>query len=191
MEKIKCLYCGKKYCKNGIGTHIWRMHGEGRTHNSNKGFKDGTRTQWNKGKTKDTCEITKKQAEQQIEKYKYGDITGPFTGHKHTDKTKKIISEKLSINNKGGRCKWYDVNGVSVQGTWERDIAIQLTKMNIGWIKLKMNNQSLLYIKDGKEHKYTPDFYLPKENIYLEIKGYWWGDDKRKMDLLEGRIPIA
>lgn len=37
---------------------------------------------------------------------------------------------------------------------------------------------------DGKVRSYTPDFYLPKENIYLEIKGYWWGDDKRKMEIV-------
>lgn len=33
----------------------------------------------------------------------------------------------------------------------------------------------------GKKRHYTPDFYLPKYNMYVEIKGHWWGNDKEKM----------
>ena len=38
----------------GIGTHKWRVHGEGKNFNPNIGYIKGTRTAWNKGLTKET-----------------------------------------------------------------------------------------------------------------------------------------
>jgi len=32
---------------------------------------------------------------------------------------------------------------------------------------------------------YTPDFYLPKTDTYIEIKGYWWHDAKKKFKLFK------
>lgn len=53
--KIKCELCDKEYSKKGMGTHVWRTHGEGKTFNSNNiGYLIGTKIAWNKGKTKDT-----------------------------------------------------------------------------------------------------------------------------------------
>ena len=49
-----CIYCGKEYSSKGLGTHIWRSHGEGRSFNPNAGYYAGTRTAWNKGLTKYT-----------------------------------------------------------------------------------------------------------------------------------------
>lgn len=114
---------------------------------------------------------------------------GSFRGRKHTEETKKIISLKLSINNKGGRSKWYDIAGQKVQGTWERDIALKFEELGLTWIKLKTNKDVLEYIMDGKMRSYTPDFYLPKYDIFLEIKGYWWGRDKEKMDIIFKTYP--
>lgn len=34
---------------------------------------------------------------------------------------------------------------------------------------------------NGKVKSYAPDFYLPSYDIYLEVKGYWRGNDKEKM----------
>ena len=103
------------------------------------------------------------------------------TGRTHSDETKRILSEKLSLNNKGGRSKWYEVNGVKVQGTWERNVAEILTEKGINWIKPSAKNHSMKYEMDGKIRTYTPDFYLTDDNLYLEIKGYWWGNDREKM----------
>lgn len=53
-----------------------------------------------------------------------------------------------------------------------------LTKNNILWEKPKF----ITYTDDiGKLHKYTPDFYLVESCEYVEIKGYWWPNDKVKM----------
>ena len=42
---------------------------------------------------------------------------------------------------------------------------------------------------DGKTRSYAPDFYLPDFDVYLEIKGYWWGRDKEKMELVIAQNP--
>lgn len=102
---------------------------------------------------------------------------------------RKRLSEKQSLNNSGGKSKWFDINGIKVQGTWERDIAIKFNELNIEWIKPKTNNSIWIYEKDGKQHSYSPDFYLPEFDIYIEIKGYWWGDDKNKMDIIIKTYP--
>lgn len=134
---------------------------------------------WNKGLTAETNDIVKQYAESNKGK------PGNFKGKKHTTETKQSISRKMSVNNKGGRSKWYDVNGQSVQGTWERDIATKLTELGIVWLKLKTNKHTLTYNMDGKQRSYTPDFYLPLYDIYLEIKGFWWGRDKEKMEAVQ------
>lgn len=61
--------------------------------------------------------------------------------------------------------------------------------MNIDWIKPKTNNYIFKYEVDGKIKSYTPDFYLPSFDVYLEIKGYWWGRDREKMDLVISKYP--
>lgn len=108
---------------------------------------------------------------------------------RHTDETRKKISERMSINNKGGRCKWFDVSGQKVQGTWERDIATKLDEMRIKWTKLKTNKDTLQYILGGKQRSYTPDFYLEEYGLFLEIKGFWWGNDRDKMQAVIEQHP--
>ena len=107
----------------------------------------------------------------------------------HSEKTKQKISLKLSVNNKGGRSKWYEVAGQKVQGTWERNVAQKFEEMGISWKKLNVNIHTFEYEIDSKKRNYTPDFYLKEYNIYIEIKGYWWGNDKEKMDIVMNKYP--
>lgn len=51
---VKCKICGREFSPKGIGTHMWRMHGPGKNFDPNRGYKDGSRTVWNKGLTQDT-----------------------------------------------------------------------------------------------------------------------------------------
>ena len=114
---------------------------------------------------------------------------GTFLGKKHTDEAKRKISQKLSINNKGVRAKWYNVAGQKCQGTWERNVALKLEELGIEWKKLKTNKDVLEYVMDNKVRCYTPDFYLPAYNIFLEVKGHWWGRDREKMDIVLETYP--
>lgn len=186
----KCPYCDKIFNKYGISTHIWRNHTEeGKKFNPNNKFSINGRIIWNKGLTKETDERVKKNGETIKNRIKSGEIIPHMIGKHHTEKTKKIISEKLSKNNKGGRCKWYTFikkNGdeIKLQGTWEVRFAKVLEIIDENWIKLGIGNKDHSYIwidDENVKHYYTPDFYSPKLNKYFEIKGYWWGDDKNKM----------
>jgi len=54
----QCPYCDKLcHPKFGIKTHLWRVHGEGKTHDPNHGYKNGTRIGWRTGRGKTPNEI--------------------------------------------------------------------------------------------------------------------------------------
>ena len=172
-----CKFCGKE-CKN---QNSLRNHERLCSDNPNKqtsSFVEFNKKTppWNKGKTGVQVSPTKGK-------------TGTFLGKKHSEETKQKISQKLSINNKGGRAKWYEVAGQNVQGTWERDIAIKFEQLNIRWLKLKTNKDTLQYVMDGKIRNYTPDFYLIDYDMYVEVKGFWWGNDKEKMKIVLETYP--
>lgn len=187
----KCPYCAKSYSKKGISTHIWRSHGDGESHDPNSGYKTN-RTAWNKGKTAETSESIEQQSNTLKSKYESGELIPSWTNKKHSSETKQKMSRARSLNNKGGRSKWYNVKNakdqnVKVQGTWELRFAKVLNLIDPDWIKPSLNHpeHSFEWIDDsGLLHTYTPDFWSPKLNKYFEIKGYWWGDDKRKMELV-------
>lgn len=185
----ECPYCKKEYTKNGILTHIWRNHGDGINHNPNIGYITKNRKIWNLGLDKENSESVRNGAKLYSEKIKDGSIKPLFLGKTHSSEAKKIMSKKRSINNKGGRSKWYDVekpNGkiIQVQGTWEARFAKVLNLIDPLWIKpgSRFKGHSFKW-KDDKliEHTYTPDFWSPKFKKYFEVKGYWWGNDKEKI----------
>lgn len=187
-----CSICNK-ILKNerAIRSHMWRSHSEkGLNHIEKiKGSFKG-RGGWNKGLTKDTDIRVKKYSDSVNEIIKK--VGGPFKGKKHSLETKSLIGLKLSKNNKGGRCKWFDVvnnkaQKFKVQGTWEKDFIKFLNTLDDDWIKIGIGDKdhSFKWKDDnGIIHYYTPDFWSPKLKKYFEIKGYWWGKDKQKMKLV-------
>ena len=98
------------------------------------------------------------------------------------EEARKALSIRQSLHNSGGRCKWYEVAGQKVQGSWERDIASKFEEIGVKWIKPKIHSDILHYELNGEVRSYTPDFYLPDYDLYIEVKGYWWGNDKSKMN---------
>ena len=181
-----CTICKKEF-KGGrfFNSHFTQVHvnkskGNGKRRGSPLG-----RIPWNKGLTKETDERVKKSAQTQIEKIASGEIKKSFKGKKHTEETKQNISEKLSLNNRGGRSKWYTVGEQRVQGSYEKQFAEALDNQHIEWNKLKVNNKVFKYYQDGKLRSYAPDFYLPKYDIFVEIKGFWWGNDEYKMNCVK------
>lgn len=147
------------------------------------------RTVWNKGLTKETDERVKKNGESVSKTMKKKILEGIFTPSKHTKEFLIRTSIRQSLHNSGGKSKWYEVANKKVQGTWERDIALILEILNIKWIKPKNIKDSWKYLINNKIKHYTPDFYLKDYNIYLEIKGYWWGNDKEKMKEIALQYP--
>lgn len=187
--KYICPHCLEEFNKQGILSHIWRAHSEkGRNHNPNRRFSLRGDLIWNKNRNKSSDKrlflMGEKISESLKKNYRCGKMkrTGWASW---TDEQKKKWSEKQSTQNQGGRCKWYEVDGKKVQGKWEKNIAEKMLQLNIPWLRCK----SIIYKKEGKEKRYTPDFYLPDHNIFLEIKGYWWNKDREKMNLIFEQHP--
>lgn len=82
----------------------------------------------------------------------------------------KKTRENALKNNFGGfnmhRIK-YTVDGKIVDSTYEKILAEDLTRNNIKWTRC---NRFKYIDNKGKLHYYTPDFYLPDYNIYLDPK---------------------
>lgn len=129
---------------------------------------------WNKGLTKDTCE--------KINEYskKISNVLSKRPGRPLSAETKRKISQKriqyLERNHHHG-LKWYSVsNGkvdIRVQGTWEKIVAEWLTANQICWERKR--------IQYGIWKTYTPDFYLPDFDFYIEVKGFWRQRDIQKI----------
>ena len=122
---------------------------------------------------------------------------------KHSAETKKLLSElnlkrspewnkengkRISkvVNEKVANGEWHtslakhmhiDYNGVDLHGSWELKYAQYLDSNNIAWIR---NKEVFNYEFEGKTRRYTPDFYLPETDEYVEVKGYKTEKDAAK-----------
>jgi hypothetical protein len=96
-----------------------------------------------------------------------------------TKERREKLSKAMSEHNTGGRCKWYEINGKKVQGTYELNFAKKLNEFEIKWERCKPH----LYVQNGRNRHYTPDFYLPEFNWIIEIKGFLLESHIEKMNL--------
>lgn len=164
--QILCQYCSK-VCKNlnSLRQHEIRCpHNPNRINTVHAGFNTKGKKAWNKGLTKETSDVVKRQAELQS-KTKKGK-----PGRKHTDAEKQTLREHALKNKLGGfnmRKKTIFVNGIAVDSSYEKIVAESLTENNIEWKRC----DRFKYIDNkNKLHYYTPDFYLPKYDVYLDPK---------------------
>ncbi|MCK5027963.1 MAG: hypothetical protein KAS07_06085, partial [Candidatus Pacebacteria bacterium] len=82
-----------------------------------------------------------------------------------------------------GPGKFYLFRDVVYCGTWEFETARFFYRKNIKYCS-HGEFSALKYIDNGRVRHYTPDFYLPSENKYIEIKGRYTKKAKRKMELV-------
>jgi len=71
---------------------------------------------------------------------------------------------------------------ILMRSSWEMAYAKYLDKLGIKWLY-----ESKTF--DLGDCTYTPDFYLPEQNKYIEIKGWWRNNDKRKFKLFIKKYP--
>lgn len=181
---IECEFSSKS--RQSVTAHWWRNHTEkGKSHVSygigpKKSYKRKTPA-WNKGLTKET-DLRVAKYGQTISKVFQKQISeGTYVPNRMGDEARQRLSERQSLCNSGGKSKWYTIAGRKVQGTYELKFAQHLEEQKIIWKKIKKNDSIFKYKKDDKMKSYSPDFFLPEFNIYIEIKGYWWGNDENKM----------
>ena len=68
----------------------------------------------------------------------------------------------------------------------EEKVAEQLREKGV---KYEFEETKLKYVKPQKTHTYTPDFFLPEQNIYIESKGLFQTSDRQKMILVKEQHP--
>jgi len=99
----------------------------------------------------------------------------------------------LSCNSKGSRSPFYgkppshgkhfNYKGYHLRSSYELKYAKYLDSNNI----LYSYEPKAFELGDGRT--YTPDFYLIKENVWVEVKGYWRDDAKEKFELFKEKYP--
>lgn len=122
---------------------------------------------------------------------KTGD-NSPSYGKHHTNETKKKISIAKSGKNHpmygkpspkgagrgiGSYCK----KGHWVRSTWERKVADWLWDNDIDY-----GYEPKRFVFNSRI-SYCPDFYIPKRNLYVEVKGYMQSKSKIQHKLFEQR----
>lgn len=143
---------------------------------------------WNLGLTAEDQRILNR-----VESYKRNLKSGRtvIKPHAHSEATKErlsqIQSERIKKMGSGGfkNIKWYYVknhedDSIVVRGKWELFVSELLNKHGIKWFRgnaLKYKDQN------NATHRYSPDFYLPDMDAYIEVKGYFSEKDKNKMNL--------
>lgn len=185
-----CPTCSKVFTKNGISTHYWRLHGDG------QGFIPPStgHPAWNKGKTKESDPRLAKQGETYRQRGHMPWSTGLSKDDPRLIKMRKNISKKVSQKVKDGdwhvslaRGMHHEYSGIDLHGSWELSYAKFLDQKNVRWQRCK---ERFPYTYENKVRYYTPDFYLPDSNEYVEIKGYETEKDRIKWSQFPGKLII-
>lgn len=152
---IICPHCQKEFSSRGISAHKRIVHDGFRLSDKN-GI-------WNKNKTKETDSriliASKKISES---------LTGRV-GKSHSDESKANLSKHAIKNGFGGVTNSRKIlyNGKSLGSCYELLVAKSLDENSIKWETCSR----IKYIDpNGKIRTYTPDFYLPDLNVYLDPK---------------------
>ena len=167
-NKYECLLCGKVSSKYGIINHIVYGHTKtGKQHLEKLHKNRRGKPAWNKGLTSEVDERIRNRINTLRNRISKGEII--YKGKPHTDEFKKKARELAIKNNLGGvrKSKKIFYNGYYLGSSYEYKLALDLDRNNIKWIvpsRLKYKD------KNGKIRYYTPDFYLPDYDIYLDPK---------------------
>lgn len=164
--KYVCPYCQKIYGRHGIATHIWRNHTEeGKNFNPdpNIGYKNGTRTAWNKGLTKETDKRVAQIGKTLTERYATGEIVSNC--HKQTEEAKeKIRQARKKVLSKKGKMP-------NKKKSYHENRIIRLLKEN-NIQENYVNNYKISYKEEEKTKTYWYDVAFPDLLIDIETDGW-------------------
>ena len=94
--------------------------------------------------------------------------------------TLNSMKSRSNPYSRGKRGKRQDLNNTYFRSSWEANIA---RFYNFAGVKWQYEPREFVFdkIKRGPCISYTPDFYLPEEDKWVEVKG--WMDDRSKTKL--------
>jgi len=107
---------------------------------------------------------------------------------KRSEAMKKAVTnnpDSYTSSNRG-RTKQIIFDGIKFQGRWELQYYLYCKHNKI---EIQRCNEWFEYEWDGTR-KYFPDFFLPKENTYVEIKGYQTDRDLAKWSQFKKPLKI-
>ncbi len=164
-KEVFCKHCGKQ-CKNenSLRQHELRCK-ENPEHISSvvNGFNNKGKDPWNIGLTKDDPRVAKQAAAS-------SKALRGRTNHPQSSETRDILSIKAKERGLGGfnmRKAAITYNGIKLDSSYELEVAQSLDAAGIRWNRCgRFEYQH----DDGSNHYYTPDFYLPEYDVYLDPK---------------------
>lgn len=163
---MKCKFCGKE-CKN---ENSLRNHERLCKLNPNKSFTcfstanpSKINKPWNKGLTKETDIRVAEHARLRSISMK-GKV-----GHPQSIETKEKARQNALKNGLGGFHfrRGLNYKNIKLDSSYEVKVASSLDENNVKWIRPE---RIRYYDLNNKLHYYTPDFYLPDYDIYLDPK---------------------
>jgi hypothetical protein len=118
-------------------------------------------------------------------------LSAAFKGKKLSAKHRQALSKAAvdranRSSNNFKHVKWYKASNIlgeefTLRGKLELRIAEQLNSEGRLWTR----DARLKYIdSEGVQRSYSPDFFLPAEDSYIEAKGYFHQRDQDKMKLV-------
>ena len=167
-NELTCKFCGKQ-CKNNnsLAQHQIRCaKNPNRINVYKEGFNDKGRTAWNKGITGEHHH-----SEETIRKIKAKSAEAHIKAKQNPnyDEYRNKMSKLAKDRCLGGfhfrRGIYY--NGIKLDSSYEVVVAESLDASNIRWERPGRFNYTT---EDGQTHTYTPDFYLPDYDVYLDPK---------------------
>jgi hypothetical protein len=123
-----------------------------------------------------------------------------YKGNKHTEETKKLLSDIMrerysnGWESTAGRTKKLDYESpiagkIKVDGNWELRVAKYLDSIEVKWSRNKKRFQYFNSLKN-KISTYCPDFYVSDWSCYIEVKGYKTELDDIKWSQFSGKLQI-
>lgn len=182
---IICKTCGKefqsiksskrKFCSLSCSS---KYHNQGR-----KGFRDVVLTCSYCGDTftKLKCEYDKHNNKGLDRHFCSKKCAGKsFIGEERNNTTKSLLKWRKTSSAKTikYRAGWYrnDLD-CYFRSSWEANYARIMNYLGISW---QYEPETFPMCIDGQETSYLPDFFIPEENKYVEVKGYWRNDLSKK-----------
>ena len=164
IEFLKICECGKSFEKSqSLNAHYRHciVH-----RNGVLPVPPGTKNKPSKFKGKTLSEIVQdpESTREKLSKASKGKKWRPKTEISDKSRRDKISIARMKYLASYPHINWFEINGIKVQGTWERDVAQKLLDSNILFQRV--------IIRYDEYRRYTPDFFIPKLNLYLEVKGW-------------------
>lgn len=105
-------------------------------------------------------------------------------GTKYISQVPEIAKKAAKSNNASYvLTHWFSSEKIVCIGSWERKVVEHLNKNKIDYL------WQVQTFRMSNKRTYTPDLYLPEEDLWIEIKGYLRKDAKEKWDWFHKSYP--